>query len=228
MKRTTQILIAIAIAALPAAVQAQELQAGMMQQAQSSMVIGPDQDSLLPPEVVPMDPTMAGQMSACQAQNRYNGGAEASAPGLAVQPGNPADMRRQAFESLYSMQNGGQVPQQQPFPGQWRSGQQPEQAPGMQPAGMYPMAQMPQGQQGAPVMQGGPTQSQTLTGGVKNQPVQQDTRRRGFSNVLSAATTFGAGALTSAVLMRPNNPWLGAGIFGMTMTGLGNRNSFRF
>lgn len=195
--------------------------------------IGPDQDSLLPPEVVPLDPRSASAPAqssqysqAAMPNQNYN-----NAPGLAQ--GSAQDMRRQAFESLYGstqaqqppampMNNGGQWRAQAPVDPSLMMQQQPYSPPAM-PQGQYPMA-MGNGQQGAPM----PAQSQTLTGGPKSQPVQRDIRRTGFSNVLSAASAFGAGALGSAALMRPTNPWLGAGFYGMTMTGLGNRNSFRF
>lgn len=232
MKHLTQILIAMSLTALPAATQAQELEAGMFAQVSGGSVIGPEMDSLLPPEVVPLDPAAAGQLSAGQAANRqattHYSGTDVPAPGMVSAPGYHQDMRRQAFEQLYAQ--GAAMPQQGMINGgaQWRQGAPAEPAMMQQPALMYPMAQMHQGAPYQPALQGGPAQTQTLSGGVKNTPVAQDTRRRGFSNVLSAATTFGAGALTSAVLMRPSNPWLGAGFFGMTMTGLGNRNSFRF
>lgn len=209
--------------------------AGAQELGMDALVNAPDQDSLLPPEVVPLDPrSTAGTAPAHQSYSQavpsqnYN-----DAPGLAQS--SAQDMRRQAFESLYGnaqaqqppafpMNNGGQQ--------QWRAQapadpslmmqQQPYTPPAM-PQGQYPMA-MGNAPQGATM----PAQSQTLTGGPKSQPVQRDIRRKGFSNVMSAASAFGAGALGSAVMMRPSNPWLGAGFYGLTMTGLGNRNSFRF
>lgn len=221
---------------------AQEMGAGSMEAMSPSSMIGPDQDSLLPPEVVPLDPRAASAMSAAQGQNRQQANSmpvmpsyTGNAPGL--QEMSAQDMRRQAFESLYGQPQPGQMPMQQ-MQQQWRAGQQLPQAP-MEPA--MAMQQPPglvggtmQNQYPMPIALGNapqdapPAQSQTLTGGPKQQPVKKDILRKGFSNVFNAATVFGAGALTSAALMKPNNPWLGAGFYGMTMTGLGNRNSFRF
>ena len=243
MNRKAQSLLATVLLAASAATAAgaQEMGAGSFEPLSQSATIAPDFDSLLPPEVVPLDPSTASNMSANQAQYRQTnqqgaipGMEQGGAPGM-VQS-SAQDMRRQAFESLYGQTQAQQpqmMPQQDMNGGQWRAAQPnfdpammmqqpPYGAPAMQ--GQYPMAMGGNAPQNAPM----PTQSQTLSGGVKSQPVKRDIRRAGFSNVLSAATTFGAGALTSAVLMRPNNPWLGAGFYGLTMTGLGNRNSFRF
>lgn len=231
MNRKAQSLIAALFITATATLAAGAQEAGM------EAMVGPDTDSLLPPEVVPLDPRAASAMSSSQSQAR-----QMSDPGMAMQdaPGlvqsSAQDMRRQAFESLYGGaqaqqppaldMNGGQ-PQQQ-----WRAAQpiEPSQMMQQQPFAqpMPPQGQYPMAMGGAPQGATMPAQAQTLTGGPKTQPVQRDIRRAGFSNVFNAATAFGAGALTSAVMMRPNNPWLGAGFYGLTMTGLGNRNAFRF
>ncbi len=234
---------------------AQEMGAGSMEAMSPSSMIGPDQDSLLPPEVVPLDPRAASAMSANQGQSRQQANSTGAMPSYTgnvpgLQEMSAQDMRRQAFESLYGQGQPMQQQQMQQMQQQqmqqmqqaqqpqqvWRAGQQqPPMDPAMamqQPPGLVGGAA--QSQYPMPIALGNapqeapPAQSQTLTGGPKNQPVKRDILRKGFSNVFSAATTFGAGALTSAVLMKPNNPWLGAGYYGMSMTGLGNRNGFRF
>jgi len=200
----------------------------------SSGTIGADQDSLLPPEVVPLDPSVANTMSSTQAQNRQaeisnnnSVGNDASVPGLVDDnPNSQAqgmqhvkDFRKAAFESLYNQQP--QQPMQMDAGVSFDNyGQQPG-APGQQPGvNAY--------QPGTMANAGGPPQSQTLSGGSKIKPKVRDIRRAGFSNTLSAVAGFGAGALTAGYLMRPQNMWMGAGLFGLSMTGFGVRNGFRF
>lgn len=211
MKRQIQLLISCTLLLAPvSAAQAQSF----------------EQDSLLPPEVVPLDPNAANSLSVSQAQNRqsnFANGSDAAAPGLVGNGGaqmSAQDMRKQAFEALYA-QGQNQMPQEMP----WRAGQQPANmsmaAQPMQQNQPYPMADNQ-------TQQGYVAQSQTLTGGPKNQPQQKNTRRAGLSNVVNYATAFGAGAIMSGFLVRPTSPLLGAGMYGMTMTGLGVRNNSRF
>lgn len=227
MNKKRQLLISFSLLLATAnAAQAQSMEGTM--EGMSS------EDSLLPPEVVPFDPSVANSMTASQAQSRQSnmtGSADMSAPGLVGnQPAQSAqDIRKQAFESLYAQGGQNQMPQS----GQWRAGN-PLQRPGNAPGNVPGMQGMP-GQPYAPMMannqqqqQGYAAQSQTLTGAPKAQPQQRSTRRAGFSNVLNYATAFGAGAIMSGFLIRPNNALLGSGMYGLSMTGLGVRNSSRF
>lgn len=254
MSSRAQLLIAITLLLSAQPVLAQGLEAGSMQSLTPSSILGPEQDSLLPPEVVPLDPNTANSLSSSQAQARQMGMQSAqnmdTAPGLMASPmpmaqgGNPNDMRRQAFDQLY----GGQTSLPQDAMQQvWRAGQQinePALVPGMMPqggmqqGGMMPPNGMPNmmaSQPGGPnyqmannQQQGHIAQSQTLTAQSKNQPSHTNTKRGGISNILNYGAAFGAGALTSSFFTNPGNAWLGAGMFGMTMTGLGVRNNSRF
>lgn len=223
---------------MPAA-QAQGMDAGYMQTISPSASLGPEQDSLLPPEVVPLDPGTANSLSASQAQSRQASMASGSSnvPGLTS---NAQDLRQQAFGQLMGDQSTLPPNAMNQI---WRAGQQPamaapqmqSQAPGMMPPQGMMNPAMAQSQPGGPnyqmannqqMQQGYIAQSQTLTGSSQNQPQQVNTRRGGLSHVLNYAGAFGAGALTSGFWS--NNPWLGAGIFGMSMTGMGVRNNSRF
>lgn len=217
--------------------------AGQGAQAQSADLSG--MDSLLPPEVVPLDPTAASQLSATQAESRQvQAGSDASAPGL-VAGGNDTgmqsaqDFRKSAFDSLY---NQGQMPQAgQP---QWRAGGvsfQPQTMPMQQPMGMQPMQQPSFAPPGSPQFSQYPStpgmtpgalysahQTQTLSGAPKSQPMHKDRRKGGFSHALSALAGFGAGAITHGAMMNPQSAMMGLGMFGATMTGFGVRNASRF
>ena len=228
---------------------AQGLEAGSMQSINpQGGILGPDQDSLLPPEVVPLDPSTASALSNNQTQARQQNMQQMdmqnmdTAPGLmAPQPvqnasaPNPQDLRQQAFGQLYGGQTSLPPDAMQQI---WRAGQQaPQQNAGTQNGNPNNFPGMPDAMPGGPNyqmannqpnQQGYVAQSQTLTAQSKNQPSQQNTRRGGISNVLNYASAFGAGAMTSSFFMNPGNAWLGAGMFGMTMTGLGVRNNSRF
>jgi hypothetical protein len=179
-----------------------------------------DVDSLLPPEVVPLDPSAASSLSAQQAQKRQLQSAEGNVPGLVTSESTgltAQEYRKAAFDSLYGQ---GQVQQQQQ-PQPWRAGQMPV---GQNPMANPTYAPYQQQQQATNTSS---AQSQMLCGGTKNKPKIYDTRRGGFSNGLSAAAAFGAGALCAGAMIRPN-PAMGLGMMGLTMTGFGVRNAFRF
>jgi hypothetical protein len=210
-----------------------------------------EQDSLLPPEVVPLDPSAAGSsMNSNQkavapapyaapattqrAQAPQQMGNTAAVPGLVggVDPSqgtmqSAQDFRKAAFNSLYNqapIQAPMQQQQQQPFSNGW--GQAPQ-------AGFSPNAgQVPYASPMAPgsnaMANNQPVQSQTLSGGTKYKQKLQDIRRGGFSNGLSVLSTFATGALMGGFFVRPNNPLLGAGVYGLSATGFGTRNGFRF
>lgn len=240
------ILLATTLLAAAMPVSAQGLEAGTWQTMSPSSSIGPDQDSLLPPEVVPLDPNTANALSAGQAQSRQASMAatqSANVPGLAQQaPPNPMELRKQAFDQLL----GGQATMPQDAHQQiWRAGQHAQQpqmnpqqpmaagnfsAPGMS-ANMPNLGAAP-AQLGAPnyqmannqqMQQGYIAQSQTLTGSSQHQPQQVNTRRGGFSNMLNYAGAFGVGAFGFA-----GNPAASAGMLGMALSGFGSRNISRF
>lgn len=136
--------LALGIIAAGPAVQAQSTDDGSM---------GMD---LLPPEVVPLDPAAASQLSASQAESRQMSGSDVAAPGLVAGDNNNGmqsaqDFRKSAFESLY---NQGQMPAQQQQQ-VWRAGQVSygNGAPAM-PNSM-PMNGMQAGMPGMPGMQTG-------------------------------------------------------------------------
>jgi hypothetical protein len=190
-------------------------------------------DDLLPPEVVPLDPTTASSVQAPRA-TAPNAGAGAVAtdgqvvPGLVNNgvPGNmqtAKDARAAAFNALYGQ---GQLQQQQPFAA---GGVMQNQVPGMDP-NANAMNGSGSGAYGSQVAAQPPmtASTQRLSGPTKNQPKIRDTKRGGLSNGISAVSAFGTGALLSGALMRNTNPMMGLGIFGLTMTGFGVRNAFRF
>jgi hypothetical protein len=227
--------------------------AGQTVQAQTAD-LGAD---LLPPEVVPLDPQAASQLSAIQLESRQvTLGQDAAAPGLVAGGSDnngtqsAQDFRKAAFESLYNQQgqmpaSGGQqpawraggvsygnaMPGDQPMnmPGAMPQmpGAQPQQF-GFAPPGSPQFSQYPQ----TPGMTSGPLysahQTQTLSGAPKSQPIIKDRRKGGFSHALSALAGFGAGAITHGALMNPQSAMMGLGMFGATMTGFGVRNASRF
>lgn len=190
------------------------------------------EESLLPPEVVPLDPATANSMSAHQAAQRQSSMGTAGSvategeavPGL-VSNGVPngfqtaKDARTAAFQSLYGQ---GQV--QPILPMQAMGGVSQSQMIGQNPmmngsgSGAYGTQQVP------PV----PTQSQRLSGAPKNPSKIRDIKRGGISNTISALAGFGAGAVTAGALMRPTSYPMMLGMYGLTMTGFGVRNAFRF
>lgn len=196
----------------------------------STSSLGPDQDSLLPPEVVPLDPATANSMSQAQAANRqssYTGNNSFATEG-SITPGlvgngvpqgmqSAKDARNAAFNSLYGQ---GSMP-----PLQASGGVSQNYIPSGQPPMMNGSGSAPFGASAQPIMT---AQSQTLTGGSKIQPKVRDIKRAGVSNLISGLAGFGAGAITAGALMRPANPMMGLGMYGLTMTGFGVRNAFRF
>jgi hypothetical protein len=223
------IVIALTLLVSGQAVQAQDATAGSYS---ASSVLGPDQDSLLPPEVVPLDPATASSLTQAQAEKRStapsNFGSFAtegnlSVPGL-VDNGVPNNMqtakdaRAAAFNALYGQ---GSLPQQPP------GGVNPNFAGGQPGMGQPPMNGSGSAQYGS-VAQSMPTQSQTLSGASKIKPKVRDIKRAGISNTISALAGFTGGAVAAAALMRPTNSAMGLGMFGLTMTGFGVRNAFRF
>ena len=74
---------------------------------------------------------------------------------------------------------------------------------------------------------GGFGQTQTLTGGSKIPTIRRDIRRSGMANTISGLGSFGFNLMSGGTLRRPNS-LLGLGVTGLTLTGFGVRNGFRF
>lgn len=202
-----------------------------------SMGANYSQDSFLPPEVVPQADAGAGMMMSATPGQLSDMNPNAGHMNLNQASGTMSakDMRRAAFDSLLgNTQLSNQTPQygQQAMgaPGQFTPFNQPNQMPGA-PQGQYAIGQpdwlnpavagnnmMPQ--------YGNSSQTQTLTGGSKNPIVRRDTRRGGFANNLAGGAGMGAGLLATQ-LRRPGSLF-GLGFTGLTMTGFGMRNGFRF
>lgn len=196
--------------------------------------LGLDGDSLLPPEVVPLDPTAAAQMVQSQAQSREASMAAQSVPGLAgLQPVNPPaemqsaqDFRKSMFDSLYNQNV--QPANQQTAPNfQAMQGQMAPQQPTFGNQNQL-SKQLGQSQwQGAH----GSVQEQTLAGGVKTPNRAGNNKFNGVKHLLGTATGFGGGLLVGGMMMRNGNSspaaMLGLGLMGGSVLNYGLRNAFR-
>ncbi|HEY9733347.1 MAG TPA: hypothetical protein V6C89_15620 [Drouetiella sp.] len=172
--------------------------------------VSPDQDSLLPPEVVPLDAAGGSNF----ASNGTLGQSPLQTPGSfassqqSAPAFNPADMqsaqqwRKAAFDSLTNNPNAQPVyaPQQNPqlMSMQGQMGQMPGQQPG-QPGQPW------MNSSGQPMM--GAAQTQTLSGAVAQQPaqVQKGTGKTanklsGISHAVGMASLFGGGMLMGSLM----------------------------
>lgn len=214
---------AVAIALLLAAVVGQ---AAFMPQAYAQG-ISPDQDSLLPPEVVPLDAVGGSNFAnSMPAQNNFsapsNFQSAQSAPAF-----NPAEMqtpqqwRQAAFDSMTNNANAQPIyaPQTNPqlMPMQGQMGQMPGQN---NPSGLGQSPWM--NANGQPMM--GATQSQTLSGQVAQQPNQNPNGKKGskltgISHAVGMASLFGGGLLLGSLLSGrvAVNP-MSAGLVGVGVT----------
>lgn len=210
--------------------------------------LGLDVESLLPPEVVPLDPTTASQMVQSQAQAREAsmlssqsvpglGGMQALTPPSEMQ--SPQDFRKSMFDSLYN-QNDLQPVNQPNQNLQVMQGQMGQMAPGMaQPQqpnfGMQnqQQQQQPPQQLGQSAWQGarGSSQEQTLSGGVQTPNRAGNSKFNGIKHVLGTATGFGGGLLVGGMMMRQGSSspaaMLGLGLMGGSVLNYGMRNAFR-
>jgi len=226
--------------------QGMEAVAGSLSQTSS---LGPEQESLLPPEVVPLDSVVAQRMTQAQAQSRAVGmdampqaQGQGFVPGMAGQQMQTAqDFRRAAFDSLMGQQNA--QPRQgfgQGMPGQngFMNNQPLDpnalgQSPLMSNNGGNPQLSqsgwMQPGQSPAMVNNGISTnpQSQMLSGSVRQKQYRRDIKRAGLSNAFSALAGFGSGMMLGSMVRNPNSGF-GLGMMGLGMTGFGTRNGFRF
>jgi hypothetical protein len=169
---------------------------------------GSDQD-LLPPEVVPLDPAAASQLSQSQAQARsaQMSTPDATAPGLSDGGNNYAmnsseqgmtaqQFRKAAFDSLMGQSQAmpqSQMPQYNPSmqPQMVSQNNQMGQSPWMQPG--QQSGQMA-GQPANQLANQAPSQPQTLSGGV-NQNVKQTSGLAGVNHLASMVTMLGVGTM---------------------------------
>lgn len=198
---------------------------------EQSPSMGSTQDSFLPPEVVPQADNGAGQFAMGATPGQLTALPDAAQMNMAnMASGNMSakDMRKAAFESLLgNTQLSNQIPQQyDPAMAQGQNANQmmPSQA-------QYTIGQPDWLVQGSnpsnDISQyGNSSQTQTLTGGSKVPIVRRDTRKGGFANNLSGGAAMGSGLLFTQ-LRRPGSLF-GLGFTGLTMTGFGVRNGFRF
>lgn len=212
---------------------------------------GSEQDSLLPPEVVPLDPVAANKLMESQAQSRAANidiPDMQSAPGMVTmdQPGagmqTAQDARKAAFNQLMGQNQ--VAPINRSYQPQMPGGQMgPGGFPGAPGAGNPNFPYQPQMANNYPGPQGGaggqtaqsgwmqPGQGgqQTLSGGVKYTQQRRDIRRAGLSNAVSAVAGLGTGLFLGSLVSRSyySNP-VGLGMMGLGMTGFGIRNGFRF
>ena len=195
----------------------------------TSANLAAEQDSLLPPEVVPLDPAAANKLVQSQAQSRA---AQMSTPELQPDPMSGMQTAQDARKSTYDQLLG----QSQTTPlnssnqfGASQGGQGFNNQPGSfgtQIANASPgTAQAGQSNW----VQPGSAGSQTLSGSVKAAPQKQDIRRGGLSNAVSAVAGLGTGLFLGSLVSRSlyTNP-IGLGMFGLGATGFGVRNGFRF
>jgi len=191
-----------------------------------------EQDSFLPPEVVPLDPQVAQKLAQSQAAARDMGGMNAggmaanmNVSGDPMQNGNAGNATSQQTRQniMDSMMNQGSFQNEaanQQVPGMVAPG-------GATNSGTSDWIMPGQDGNSASMAYGGVQQTQTLSAPPPVPTVRRDIRRAGMSNAVSAIAGFGAGAVLGSVLRRPSN-MMGLGVTGLMLTGFGSRNAFRF
>jgi hypothetical protein len=195
--------------------------------------LGPDQDSLLPPEVVPLDSNGGASMQASQQQamqagqqqaqhmGSFNSPAMSNAPQAPVQQmQTPAEWRKAAYDSM--MNN----PNAQPVfaPQQAQMGQMPGQ-PG---ANGQPQVGQSGWQGGNGQAMATSTQSQTLSGQVQQPNYNKkggNSKLSGLAHTASMATMVGGGVLMGALMMRraPAYGVYSSGMMGASLLNYGMR-----
>ena len=189
--------------------------------------VSPDQDSLLPPEVVPLDAAGGGNFAASSmpAQNSFTAPSSfqpAQAPAF-----NPADMqtaqqwRKAAFDSMTNNPNAQPIYAPQANPQLTSMQGQMGQMPGQNsPSGLGQSPWM--NANGQPMM--GATQTQTLSGQVAQQPNQNPNGKKGsklngIGHAVSMASMFGGGMLMGSMMSGRYyvNP-MSAGLMGVGLT----------
>ncbi|HEY9790848.1 MAG TPA: hypothetical protein V6D22_10645 [Candidatus Obscuribacterales bacterium] len=190
-----------------------------------SSTLGTETDSLLPPEVVPLDPAVANAAAVQAAKSQSQTLPAGAVPGLVDNQSNNTGMisarefRKDAMNSLY---NQGQLPQLQQQGGVSFNPMNPGQGSMMNSPYSSPYAD-------TTMANSQPPQSQTLTGGSRNTPKSQDIRRGGLTNTASGLAAMGMTGFMGYGLYRPNATSLlmGVGMWSLMTTGFGTRNGFR-
>lgn len=204
--------------------------------------LGLDQDSLLPPEVIPLDPAAANKMVQTQTQSRAlqpaaTSEGQGNVPGLSgVEPLAPTqsaqDFRKSMFDYASNQYTANQLHKPASMQAlQSMQGQMANQQPGNgqlgEPSGHAPNGQVSQSSDLLTAT--APPQSQTLSGSPKA-PKGRGSKLNGLKHGLGLATTLGTGVLVGGMAARSGNPYaaLGLGLYGANMLRYGARNSFRY
>lgn len=233
---TLMVVVGFASQGLPAA--AQGFDTPLLDQAAS---MTPGQDSLLPPEVVPMQVDSSSAASGSSISGMTMGATQgsltdpmANVGGMNTGMQNARQVRQQMFQSLFQPGQTALPPNNPNLSGQ-AGAQDPNGGftnpsdPNFAPT---PLSQQGNGQPSwlssntSQMASTAPGQSQTLTGGSKQPIVRRDTRRGGAANNISGAMGLGGGMLFTQV-RRPNSLF-GLGFSALTLSGFGLRNGFRF
>jgi hypothetical protein len=203
----------------------------MMPAAVNAQGVGPDQDSLLPPEVVPLDPSAISRTSAAPNNQASNFG---SAPGLSngsSQPPEPTqsaqDFRKAYFDSLNQapirqLTNNPNLQMMQGQMGQFPPSQQPNQPNSLNPSQFGSNA--PGSAPGLVASDPGQTmQTQTLSGGVKDQTANnKPSKLAKAQHTLGLATSFGAAGMSG---MSSGAGMYSLGLMGVSLMNMGLRSS---
>jgi hypothetical protein len=202
--------------------------------------LGPDQDSLLPPEVVPLDANGGASMQASQQQamqagqqqaqrmGSFNAPASFNSPAMSNAPQapvqqmqTPAEWRKAAYDSMMNNPNAQPIfaPQQQAQMGQM---------PGQPGANGQPAVGQSGWQSGNGQAMATSTQSQTLSGQVQQPNYNKKggpSKLSGLAHTASMATMVGSGVLMGALMMRrsPGYGIYSSGMMGASMLNYGMR-----
>ncbi len=214
--------------------------------AQTNSEASPERNLMVPPEVIPLDSDAVGKSVGNQAKIRefVMGATTGHLSGIDAPDAASASMdmnaqsgtqsakhiRQAAINSLMGHKElAAQTAQFQPLAPQGGGLGLPLMDPNQQTFGQ--LSGQPDWLSGADQGQltalGNAAQSQTLTAGSRSPRVLHDIRRAGASNNVSGAAALGAGLLYGGSVRRPNS-LLGLGITGLTLTGFGVRQGFRF
>lgn len=200
------------------------------------------EDPLLPPEVVPLDPSVFAKPVQSQSQSRANEMVPTESGGAPGLSGNSnasisaQEYRKAAFDSLMNQDKA------MPFSLPQYSSQKLEMiqtqmenqgnnmglSPLMTPRFDGSLAQSDSIRSGQ-MENFAPAYSQTLAGSVRNPVAYRPSRLAGFSHAVSLASLFGLSAL-SGVYAGRRSPYgyYGLGLMGLGLANYGFRNGFRF
>jgi len=198
--------------------------------------ISPDQDSLLPPEVVPLDAAGSNNFAAAPGQNMAPAANAGSMPASNAPAYNPGEMqtaqqwRKDAFNSMMNNPNA-QPSFSQSSPALVAQQGQMGQMPGQGQNGAPGLGQSPwMSPSGQPMT--GPAQTQTLSGAVAQQPNQNPNGKKGsklngVSHTLGMMSMFGGGLLMGSLMSgrMAINP-MSTGLMGVGMSNYALRGMY--